>query len=260
MSVLLFSSCTGPSILDGSNTTNSALIVGWGKSSVTESYFSDIGVLNNAYPINILGGGDGTPSTSAIDVTLSVDPSSTAIDGGEYSIPSTSFTIPAGSSFAMVPIDINTGLFNATTPSKVVINVATSTNGVVIDALAGQMTINFVGCQSDIANHTYMMTVTSSTGGQYGPVLETVLMESVNNFMTYSAGTWDPPLNPGHGVRFEDICGNLTIPSQGLVDVYSNSVTAHGPSTVQPNGDFTLNYTIGFGSGPRDYVATYIKQ
>jgi hypothetical protein len=261
---IAITSCSGGigENLPGGDTTDGPIIVGWGKPIVTESYFSDLGTLNNVYPINILGGSTGRATTSDITLTISVDASSTtAIDGAEYSIPSTSVTIPAGTTIGLVPININTGSFNLTQPTKVVITVTTSSAGVVVSATENVQTINFVGCQSAIADFSYEMTVTSSTGAVYGPVIETVLMESVNSFMTYSAGTWAPPLNPGHGIRFEDICGTLTMPAhQGLVDVYSNDVTPRGTGTVDADGNFTLRYTIDFAAGARDYTAVYIKQ
>ncbi|WP_338408243.1 hypothetical protein [uncultured Flavobacterium sp.] len=261
--IATLASCSGGigDDLPGADYTNSPTIIGWGKPIVTESYFTDLGILNNTYPVNILGGGDGSPTTTDISVTISVDQAKTTAISGEYSIPSTTVTIPAGSKIGLVPINVNTASFSATEPTKVVLNVTTSSNGAVVSATENTQTINFVGCKSTIANYTYLMTVTSSTGAVYGPVIETVLMESVNSFMTYSAGTWNPPLNPGHGIRFEAICGTLSMPAhQGLVDVYSNDVTPIGTATVDQNGNFTLRYTIGFAAGPRDYTAVYIRQ
>ncbi len=261
-SFIAITSCSGgigDANLAGSDLTNSALIVGWGKASVTESYFTDIGVLNNEYPLNILGCGYGTPYKSDITLTLSVDASSTAIDGDEYTIPSASFTIPAGSSFAMVPVNVNTGSFNATAATKVVINVVASSNGVVVSNAAKQMTINFVGCKSDIASFTYEVT-TIGRGRQYGPHLETVTEESVNSFLTASVGYWDPTLNPGHGIRFSAICGVLTIPQQDLADTYSNEVGPLGTAVVEANGDFVLKYYISLSGVNEAMTATYIRQ
>lgn len=261
-----FTSCSegiGDSMdIEGSNITNSPIIIGWGNPSVTESYFSDLGTLNNTYPLNVIGGADGSPTTSDITVTLSVDTAnSTAVEGNEFTFPSSTVTIPAGSIIGLVPININTGAFNATEPTQVIINATTTSDGVVVSSFAQKLVMNFVGCKSTLAAYTYKMTVTSSTGAVYGPVIETILEEGVNNFMTYSVGTWSPPLNPGHGIRFSDICGTLTLPSkQELADTYSNEVTPKGTATVDENGNFTIRYTIAFGAGPRDYTAVYIRQ
>ena len=264
LTVVFFISCSegiGDSMdKEGSNYTSSPVIIGWDKSSVSENYFSDIGTLINQYPINILGGGDGYPTTGDIVINLSVDTeNSTAEDGKEFSFPYSSVTIPAGSSYALVPININTGAFNPSGPTNVVINASTSTDGVVVSAFAQTMTITFVGCKSDLASYSYMVT-TEEEGYSYGPYLETLTEESVNSFLTYSVGTWDPPLNPGHGIRFEDICGTLKIPKQQLADLYSIEVGPLGTTTVDENGNFVLNYYIDFWGEIVPIKSTYIRQ
>lgn len=260
VSSFVFTSCINDKEIIGADITAGPTIVGWANPSVTESYFSDIGTLNNTYPVSVLSTGNGDPTTSAITVNLTVDASTTATDGGEFSIPSASFSIPAGGTFAGVPVDINTGSFNPTQPTKLVLNITASADGVVISDFAKQMTINFVGCQSQLASSNYMVTITRDDGRTYGPVLESVVMESVNNFLTASVGTWNPPLNPGHGIRFEDICGTLHMADQELADMYSNKVASVGDGAVDANGNFSITYKISFGSGDRTYAASYVKQ
>jgi hypothetical protein len=264
ISSFFFTSCNelDSDTLEGSDLTdggNSTLIVGWANATVTESYFSDIGILDNSYPVDVLGGSDGSPTTSNIDLTITVDASTTATAGNEYVLNTTSVTIPAGSSFAGVPVGINTGGFNPTQPTKLVLNVAVSVNGVVVSDAAKQMTINFVGCQSTLADFTYAVTITRDDGAETN-FTEGLTMESVNNFLTHSVGLWSPPLNPGHGVRFGDICGSLSMETQELADMYSNAVTPVGGATVDANGNFTLKYIISFGSGDRTYTAEYTRQ
>jgi hypothetical protein len=268
ISSLFFASCTelNSDELPGSDITNGGnapIIIGWGKPAVTESYFTDLGVLNNTYPINILGGGDGSPSTSDITITLSIDTeNSTAVEGNEFTFPSTSVKIPAGSIIGLVPINVNTAAFSATNPTQVTINAVTTSEGVVVSSAAKKLVMNFVGCKSLLASYTYEMTVTSSTGNVYGPVIETIREESVNSFSTYSVGTWgSTPFNIGNGIEFSDICGTLTMPLvQDLADYYGNEVTPRGTATVDENGNFTLKYTIGFNAGPVDYTAVFTKQ
>lgn len=259
---ILFTSCErDDSNVEGDSIDTGSTIIGWNDASQTLSYFTNIGVLNNTYAVNVLGGGDGSPTTSDISVSVSVDPSSTAIAGQEYSLPSSGITIPAGGTFANVPVDINTGGFNATSPTFLLLNIETTANGTVVSSLNSQLKINFVGCKSTIGDYSYMVTIVREDGLQYGPLLENVLEESVNSFLTYSVGTWNPPLNAGHGVRFEVICGEILIADQELADMYSNAVTGIGTTMVDPaTGDFTINYMIDFASGGRSYSATYIRQ
>jgi hypothetical protein len=267
---LFFTSCNelGTDNLEGSDLTNGGsapVIVGWASSTVTESYFSDLGTLDNTYAVAVLSTTDGSPTTGNIDLNVSVDASTTATDGGEYSIPSTSVSIPAGSSFGNVPININTGSFNPTSPTKLVVNITASVNGVVVSESSKQMTINFVGCLSTLDVGTYNVTITRrNTGGVVSRTNEAFTKTSVNNFQTPTVGAW--PLSPG--LRFEDICGSLYVSSHDLADTYSNQVTGAAGSnnlagTVDASGNFTLSYNITGASsvsGPWGiYDAVYTK-
>jgi hypothetical protein len=260
---IAITSCSGGigDNLPGGDTTLGPVIIGWGQPAVTESYFSDIGTLNNLYPLVITGGSDGSPTVSDIVVTLSVDTAnSTAVEGNEFTFPSSSVTIPAGTTVALVPININTGGFNATAPTQVVVNAVTTSGGVVVSSAAQKLVIKFVGCQSSLASYTYLVH-TVGRGKEYGPVLETITETSVNSFTTYSVGYWGfSPFNIGNGVKFNDICGTLSVAKQDLADYYSNEVGPIGTSTVDENGNFELNYYISLSGLNVPMKGTYIRQ
>jgi hypothetical protein len=267
ISSLFFTSCTelNSDELAGSDLTNggkASTIVGWAKATVTESYFSDIGILNNNYALAVLGTTDGSPTTDDITLTIAVDAATTAINGDEYSIPNTSVIIPAGSSFAGVPVDIDTGSFNLSEPTLLVLNVSTSVKGVVISDASQQMRITFVGCKSTLDASTYDVTITRRNTGAVVTKTGVVLTAlGVNYFETPFVGHW--PLEPG--VRFTAICGKLFMASHDLAATYSNQVTAAGGAngltgSVDDNGDFTLTYSIEGGSNPFGiYDAVYTK-
>ena len=270
ISSLFFASCTelNSDELPGSDLTNGGnapTIVGWGKAAVSESYFSDIGTLNNTYPIDVLGTVDGSPTKTDITLTVSVDAETTAIDGGEFTIPSKSVVIPAGSSSAGVPIDLNTGSFNLSEPTLLVLNISTTVNGVVISGASQQMKITFVGCKSTLDASTYNVAITSrNTGNTVTRTGVSLSVLDVNYFETSYVGGW--PLSPG--VRFSAICGNLFVESHDLAAKYSNQVTAAGGAnnlagSVDSNGNFTLTYEISGASsvsGPWGiYDAVYTK-
>jgi len=260
---IAITSCSGGigDNLPGGDTTLGPVIIGWGQPAVTESYFSDIGTLNNLYPLVITGGSDGTPTVSDITVTLSVDTAnSTAVEGNEFTFPSSSVTIPAGTTIGLVPININTGAFNPTAPTQVVINAVTSSGGVVVSSSAQKLILKFVGCQSQLASYTYLVT-TVGRGRQYGPALETITETSVNSFTTFSVGYWGgSPFAIGNGVQFADICGTLTVATQDLAAYYSNEVGPIGTSTVDGNGNFELNYYISLSGVNEPMKGTYIRQ
>lgn len=255
ISSLFFASCTelNSDELPGSDLTNGGnapTIVGWGKAAISESYFSDIGTLNNTYPIDVLGTVDGSPTKTDITLTVSVDAETTAIDGGEFTIPSKSVVIPAGSSSAGVPIDLNTGSFNLSEPTLLVLNISTTVNGVVISGASQQMKITFVGCKSTLDASTYNVAITRrNTGNTVTRTGVSLSVLDVNYFETSYVGGW--PLSPG--VRFSAICGNLFVESHDLAAKYSNQVTAAGGAnnlagSVDSNGNFTLTYEISGAS------------
>lgn len=255
ISSLFFASCTelNSDELPGSDLTNGGnapTIVGWGKAAVSESYFSDVGTLNNTYPIDVLGTVDGSPTKTDITLTVSVDAETTAIDGGEFTIPSKSVVIPAGSSSAGVPIDLNTGSFNLSEPTLLVLNISTTVNGVVISGASQQMKITFVGCKSTLDASTYNVAITRrNTGNTVTRTGVSLSVLDVNYFETSYVGGW--PLSPG--VRFSAICGNLFVESHDLAAKYSNQVTAAGGAnnlagSVDSNGNFTLTYEISGAS------------
>ena len=96
--------------------TSSPRVVGFLESFESVAYFEDLGTLRQEFAVSLIGGADGTPSPTDISVTYTVDPASTAAPGVEFDFVDTSgsVTIPAGTTFAGIPLDINTGNFNPT--------------------------------------------------------------------------------------------------------------------------------------------------
>lgn len=264
--LLAFTSCKTEETIDGHDLTQGPDILGFANPTVTESYFEDLGTIEKNYPINVYPSGDGVATDKDAVVNIAVNTDETTATGGEYVLNATSLTIPAGEPFVNLPVGIVTGNFNPTEPTKVVFDLTTSTDGFVVNSLQSRLTINFVGCQSLLADYTYSVVITREDGPVYGPHIEPLTMESVNHFLTYSVGSWDPPLNPGHGVRFEDICGDLYIQDQDLADMYSNKVyAAAGPNHLgghvdAATGDFTLDYFISFSTGDLKHTAVYTRQ
>ena len=244
---------------------NSAYIIGFAKKTENESYFEDEGAVVKNYPVSILGGNSGNPTTSDVAVSFTVDPSSTAVAGNEYNSTTSSFVIPAGENYGTIPVTINTGGLDPDTPTFLKLNLTSSTGSVISD-LNGSLTINFVGCQSQVATFTYdVTTIRISDNALQAQQVETITMESVNVFRTASVGPYGPGNTAGgsiggtEGFTFNDVCGEITVESQNLVSLYSNQV--FGSGSVDPvTGDIEITYTITFGTGDRVYTSTYVKQ
>ena len=268
---LLLVSCLVDDEVDNS-LAESNYIVGFSNSLAVESYFSDIGAVSAEYPLDLLGGMTGGASGSDITVSYVVDPSSTAVEGTEFDFVTTTgqLTIPAGNTFAMFPLMINTGSLNPTAPTELVIKLTsvTTANGV-ISSLNDTLYVTFVGCQSTVHTSSYsLVTTRNSDGAQMNHGTESITLTSVNNFKTDTTGTWAVgTIAPDQGFSFIDICGAITLPAQGLAqNYYSNQVTGvvsantngnHG--IVHPNGDIEVNYQITFSAGDQTYTNYYTK-
>ncbi len=128
---------------------NSAYTVGFNSSSTLQSYFEDIGAVNIDVPVNVLGGNSGIVLPTDVSVTYTVDPSSTAVEGNEFTLTGSSFTIPGGTTFGNLPIQINTGGLDPDQPTTLVLKLTTtSSNAASVSTINDTFTITFVGCQS----------------------------------------------------------------------------------------------------------------
>ncbi|NIK91217.1 hypothetical protein GZ212_03550 [Mangrovimonas sp. CR14] len=252
---------------------NTPYVVGFKTASFTESYFSDEGPIESYYPLNLIGGMDGTPSASNIVVNYSVNPASSATEGVEFDFMDNSgtMTIPAGQRFDEFGIYINTGNLNPTEPTRLILDLeGVASNNATISSFNTTLTITFVGCQSELGGQNYLVTGTRSDGASFSMGVEPLEEVGVNTFHTLTTGHWAAgSLQPDHGFSFVDVCGELSIlPDQYLMNAYSNtwggvqypdaSSGAHG--VVDENGNFTIIYSIVLSGTNYIYTMTYTLQ
>lgn len=253
-------------------------VIGFENALAVESYFTDEGTITKQYPLNVLGGSDGSPTEEDITVTYEIDPASTATEGVEFDFVTTggTLTIPAGQSFVNFPLKINTGNFNLTEKTELILKItATNSDNAVVSALNNTLAITFVGCLSTLDQNTYVVTTVRGDGAVVtNGVTETLTLIDVNTFRTESVGAFGPssaggPISPPanyNGFIFSDICGEITVQSQNLGGYYSNLVFGNGTATVPDGtvdpatGDIIISYTITFAAGNQTYVSTYVKQ
>lgn len=271
---LLATSCLVDDEADNSF-ENSPAVVGFKSGVAAESYFEDIGAIERTFPVDLLGnGGNGELPNEDIVVSYEIDDASTATEGLEFNFVDNSgtLTIPAGSTFANFPLEINTGSLDPDAPTRLILNLTgTSNDNSTISQQNDQLAITFVGCQSQLDQFTYNVTTTRVSDGALMAVAEeTIVMESVNVFSTESTGPYGPntteyassqnPIAPESGYTFTDICGEITIEDQGLaMNTYSNQV--YGSGEVDPEtGNFTVTYTVTFASGNQTYVSEFVQQ
>lgn len=74
----------------------------------------------------VLIGGKNQPISKSVDVTVSVDPSSTATAGGEFNLLDTMVTIPAGETSASIQIEVLSGNLDTEDPKTLVLRIESS--------------------------------------------------------------------------------------------------------------------------------------
>lgn len=246
----------------------SPLVIGFKQAVAAESFFEDIGPVQKSYPVDVLGGEDGTLLEESLTINFEIDPSSTATEGQEFNFVDNSgtLTIPAGGDFVGFPLEILTGGLDPDAPTVLILKLTSSTGNSVISSLNDTLEITFVGCQSTVNEFQYQVTtIRQSDNAVVKAGVESISELDVNFFKTESTGEFGPdssfgPIAAENGFEFVDICGVITVNSQNLVGAFSNQVSGSGE--VDPEtGDITFNISIAplFDADSVSYISTYEK-
>ncbi len=155
-------------------------------SSVTANFLSDGSVATYDIPITIVGGRN-VPIDEPVDITISVDPSSTATEGVEFSLVSTTYTIPAGQMFVDAQIQVTTDNLDPFDAKTVVLKIDSSSQGVsesnktavTLQAVCSLDLNNFVGTYS--ADNEYWGEVYTATV-ELGPIENSLLLTNVEGY------------------------------------------------------------------------------
>lgn len=142
-------------------------IVGFNKSVENVAYFSNVGPKPLNLKVVMQGLGDGLAPIEPITVSYQIDlTKSTAVLGREFNFATTTgtVTIPAGGSFADIPLIINTGNFSTTAKTELVLNLTSPSSGVIGEQYKS-MKVVFVGCATNLVGsyRTYMVVGTTET-------------------------------------------------------------------------------------------------
>jgi hypothetical protein len=132
----------------------------------------------------VLIGGKNQPISKSVDVTVSVDPSSTATAGGEFNLLDTMVTIPAGETSASIQIEVLSGNLDTEDPKTLVLRID-SASLTISESFKTSIEIQ-AACPFDIAPFygTYDAT---GDGGNYtvevveGPDENTLLVTNLTN-------------------------------------------------------------------------------
>ncbi|WP_200980200.1 DUF4843 domain-containing protein [Echinicola sp. 20G] len=203
----------------------------------------------------------GTALNNDVTVNVEVDPSSTAIAGVHYSLPSQSMTIPAGEVVGTFNVEVLTGNISPDEEPDLVLNI-TDASGVKVSANYSSMTYKMrVICDSDLAG-TYavvwdVLIIGDGEGGasqtltnySFGNTIEIteagvgVYQLSDMSFGLYPAGYGDT----GPTGRISDNC-NVITGDPNNTDQYGDPFTINGTSDPD-NGTIRLIWSNTYGDG-----------
>ncbi|MCB0445197.1 MAG: hypothetical protein KDC68_06015 [Gelidibacter sp.] len=208
--------------------------------------------------------------TSSADRTynIQIDPSSTAVEGVEFTLGSSTLTIPAGEYFGTVTVN---GIFDGAleTGSTLVLNLTSTTNEVATFDTTHTVSI-FKLCESNLGG-TYEVTTTYGYHDflpDFNPHTTMMDIEALGNgnyfVQDFSGGLYtEGPYASAYGTGptsfdliFTDVCGNISWVDQS--DPWG-SVEMDGVNSVDPDtGVITTSwYCTGYGENG---VSVYVPQ
>lgn len=231
-------------------------------------------------PVQIVGGNglaldtDVVVSFEQVDYvpTGPTDTNVSAVEGVdfEYVNPSTTFTIPAGSTFASLPIRVLSGNLNDQAPSVLVLKLTsvTAADGTTVIASGNKGTINLTlqgTCGSALAGNYSNVTTRLSTGAVYTFTTDVFDETGAGTYNTSYVGQYygmgQTPGTSGNtvmlaatsdaGYTFKEVCGRVRVETQNLGGVYSNEVrqtdAQYALSSVNPDtGVIIIEYSVWF--------------
>lgn len=238
---------------------SSPLVVGFNKASESFSYFENTGAQLNNINVEVVGGALGFAQQDT-NVSFEIDPSSTAVEGVEFSLPNgKNITIAANRDLVNFPISVNTGNLNPTEATFVTFNIVNNSSAIA-SPTKKSITINFVGCISQIQTGAY--TYTRVGGSTAVPATGTANFTQVGvnkiSFNYPSATIGGQPIP----IIISDVCGDLSFSSPVLaaIDyefVYDSASFDSATNTIVINNMRLKTNTGGF-AGLRGNV-TYVK-
>jgi hypothetical protein len=208
--------------------------------------------------------------TEDIVVTIDNDPSSTAIEGTHFTLPSPTITLKKADNYlGLLPITILTeGILAPLAKAPVLVLKVVSATGaenVINNGKNIEITLNY-GCFSDLAG-PYALTIDRiSTAGVPSQIIrndEVITQSGVGTYRTTYVGHWAvEDLAPGTpGFTFNDVCNEITVPEQNLADYWANIVEGTAIGSVDPEtGVIIIEYSVCSSGLCNLYTCTYVPQ
>ncbi|MBI9055840.1 MAG: hypothetical protein JEY96_18605 [Bacteroidales bacterium] len=198
--------------------------------------------------------------TSDLEAVISVNETSTAIEGTHYRIDNPSVTLTKENNY-LVELEVTMLTEGIATPLDaspvLVLNVISTTGDANVIANGKPITLSMNYACPSFLEGTYDVVHTREDGARQAFTGEKITNIGIGEYITESVGLWETPLQP-QGMRFIDICNVITVPLQDLYQAYSNENYGHEAGFVnESTGVITIYYTIGFDAGDKTYTAVY---
>lgn len=273
LSIVVIVSCVKD---DVENFSEGSYIVGFKNTQGAYIYTDlDVNPVQISEAITLIGGSNGTANPESITIPFSVDASSTAIAGTDYTINASggSVTIPAGMDFVLLPITINPSVLPGNQPKTIVINLGQPNANTVVSDSKRTITITIAKCESDLSGVYSLQVTRLDNNAVYNfpnEIITALPAQGLGVYETSTTGPYDDLTldgAPRNGFIFKDVCQSIQIDEQNLGDYYSNLVYGNPAETNEVTLDpltgdvvsITMNYTITFSAGNRRFTAVYTK-
>lgn len=218
------------------------IVVQFPSSELSQNFLQDGSgtVYDFEIPVQYFGG-DNSSLNRDVTLTVGIDSElTTATEGYEFSLPETSFTIPAGSKSAMVTLKVNSENLDSSDPKIVALKIvdsseeASNNKGTILLTLQGI-------CPSDL-----------SGSFKYANGRDVTITETGTGTYSVSNGT---AFVSDYPIYISDLCGTLTITGGYLTDNFGIAVSGTG-SVSEDGNTITLVYTVDGYFSNRTMVMT----
>lgn len=213
-----------------------------------------------------------TNGSAPIEVNISVDPSSTAVEGVHYELNSTSVTLNSGEFTTDFPVTVLTGNIDPSEEPDLILNIESAT-GAEVSSNYGSITVAIrVICPSELAGEYTVFWEYLQTGDGDGGANQTfndfVLSDDVVTFEEVGAGAYNVDdmsfgLYPnGYGDaapsgRINDNC-NVLSGATSNVDQYGDPFTINGE--VQEDGTLRIVWSNTWGDGGTAILTPVVQE
>jgi hypothetical protein len=217
-------------------------------------------------PITVTVGVD----QDAMDAIAAANPTKiAAVEGENYRLDQTEIVLDPNNNFLnLFPVTVltasNAGITDPLDKTPVLVLKVTQVTGdpsVTNHGKSNVIDLNY-GCDSNL-DGSYTVDISINNGAATRHYTDEYITKTgVGQYRTTYVGHWLPASLGGvPGFTFYDVCGDLTIPEQNLVDTYGNLVFGSSTGSADPvTGELKMSYEITFSEPPNNtYDCVYTR-